>query len=294
MRVTVSMTYQKMILNLNRKAEDADRLSTMIASNKRISKPQEDPQAWSQAMGLKQGLRELDAYQKNVDFAIAWNQTTVNALNSFSGLLDQAIQVATAAIGNSEDRATQINTIDNISQQALALANTQYQDLYVFSGRKLSTAPFDATTLDYQGDTQDFEVRAGKNDLQAININGQSAFIQDASDPDGSNILKRLAALKAALQSEDMTEVRNQTVALESAQKYIRAENSLAGLRLSSLNDQKSSLKTLKLNDTNQLSQLEDTNMAEAITQLQQNQTALQAALQVTSMLKDLNLANYL
>ena len=142
MRVTVSMTYQNMILNLNRKTEDADRLASMIASGKRISKPQEDPRAWSQAMDLKQGLRELDTFQKNVDFAMSWNETTVNALTTFSDFLDQAIQVGRSAINNSEDRAIQIDTIDLISQQALDLANTQYQDLYIFSGSSLSTAPF--------------------------------------------------------------------------------------------------------------------------------------------------------
>ena len=294
MRVTLATTYQNMILNLNQKTEDADRLSNMIASGKRISTPQEDPQAWSQAMDLKQGLREIGAFQKNVDFATTWNQTTVNALSSFSNLLDQAIKTGTDAINNSEDRTSQIQTIDQISRQALDLANTQYQGLYIFSGRSLSTASFDATTLDYQGDTNDFEVRVGKNNLQAININGQSAFIQDPSDPDGSNILKRLAALKDALQSGDMTEVQNQTTALQSAQEYVGAQNSLAGLRLSYLDGQKSSLTTLNLNNTNQLSALEDTNSAEAITQMQQNQTALQAAYQVTGMLKDLSLVNYL
>ena len=40
MRVTVSMTYQKMILNLNRKTEDTARLANMIATGKRIAKPQ--------------------------------------------------------------------------------------------------------------------------------------------------------------------------------------------------------------------------------------------------------------
>jgi flagellar hook-associated protein 3 FlgL len=294
MRVTVSMTYQNMLLNLNRKAEDTDRLTNIIATGKRISKPQEDPRAWSQTMNLKQGLRELDAFQKNVGFAIAWNQTTVNALKGFSDLLDQAIQVGTEAINNSEDRETQIKTIDLISQQALDFANTQYQGLYVFSGRSLSTAPFDATTLDYQGDTQDFEVRAGKNNRQAINIDGQSAFIQDASDPEGSNILKRLAALKEALQSEDMTEVQNQTSALESARDHITVKNSLAASRLCYFDDQASSLKTLKLNDTNQLSEVEDANTAEAIIQMKQNQTALQAALQVTAMLDDLSLVKFL
>jgi flagellar hook-associated protein 3 FlgL len=294
MRVTLAMTYQNMILNLNQKTEDADRLSTMIASGKRISTPQEDPLGWSQAMDLRQGLRELDAFQKNVDFGASWNEATVNALTSFSDFLDQAIKTGTAALSNSEDRTTQINTIDLISQQALDLANTQYQGLYIFSGRSFSTAPFDAATLDYKGDTNDFDVRVGKNSRQTINLDGQSVFIEDVSHPDQSNILKRLAALKAALQSNNMTEVQNQTTALESAQKHIRAENSLAALRFSYLDGRKTSLQTLKLNSTNQLSEIEDTNTAEAITQMQQNQTALQAALQVTAMLDDLSLVKFL
>jgi len=103
MRVTTFMTYQRMTLNLNAKTEDAARLANMIATGKRISKPQEDPRAWSQAMDLRQGLRELETFQKNLDFAVAWNETTVNTLNSFSDLLDEAIQTGISAINNSED-----------------------------------------------------------------------------------------------------------------------------------------------------------------------------------------------
>jgi len=294
MRVTVSTTYQNMLLNLNRKAEDGDRLATMIASGKRISKPQEDPLAWAQAMNLKQGLRELGTFQKNVDFALEWSQTTVNALNSFSDLLDQAIKVGTEAVNDSDNRTPQIETMDLISQQAVALANTKYMDLYVFSGSKVSTAPFDETTLDYNGDALDFEVRAGKNNTQAINIDGQSTFIQDAADPDGSNILKRLANLKGALELGNMTEVQTQTDALKSAQEHIRAQNAVAASHQSYFNNQASSLKTLKLNNTNQLSGLEDADTAEAIILMQQNQTALQAALQVTAMLSDLSLVDFL
>jgi flagellar hook-associated protein 3 FlgL len=296
MRVTVATTYQKMVLNLNQKTEDAGRLANMIASGKRISTPQEDPRAWSQAMDLKQGLRELDTFQKNVDFAMSWNETTVNALKTFSDFLDQAIQVGRAAINNLEDRTIQIETLDLISQQALDLANTQYQDLYVFSGSNLSEASFSedpiSGTYTYNGNTDDFEVRVGKNNSQRINLDGEEVFITE----DGVNVLDELAALKTALETEpaDTEEIQDRITALVSAQEHITAKNTLASLRYSYLDGQKSALSTSKLNNMNQLSAIEDTNTAEAIMQMQQNQTALQAALQVTAMLKDLSLVDFL
>jgi len=295
MRVTTAMTYQRMILNLNTKTEDAGRLANMIATGKRLGKPQEDPRAWSQAMDLRQGLRELETFQKNLDFAVAWNETTVNTLNSFSDLLDEAIQTGISAINNSEDRATQIRTIEQISQQALDLANTQYDGRYIFSGTKFSTAPFSeyppgSGMYPYDGNPNAFEIRTGRNTSQRINLDGQEVFITDA----GSNILETLSALKTALEDEDMTEVQNQTMALQTAREHIRAENSLAGLRMSYFDGQKSALEALKTNSKDRLAELEDADTAEAIILMQQNQTALQAALQATAMLDDLNLAKFL
>jgi flagellar hook-associated protein 3 FlgL len=293
MRVTFSMTYQKMILNLNRKAEDADRLSSMIASGKLLSKPEEDPLAWAQSMDLKQGLREVETFQKNVDFAVNWTQATVDTLTAVSDLLDEAIKIGLAGKTSVDDQTLKVDTIETVTQQVRDLANTQYQDCYLFSGSKLTTAPFDGSSA-YQGDTSDFEVRVGKNNLQAINLNGQSVFIQDAADPVGTNIMNQLSALKTALEGGDPAAIQTATTALQNAQKHVREQSSMAGLRSAYFGDQKSSLGSLKLNGANQLSELEDANMAEAITQLQQNQTSLEAALQVTAMLKDLSLAKYL
>jgi len=91
-----------------------------------------------------------------------------------------------------------------------------------------------------------------------------------------------------------MTEVQNQTMALQTAREHIRAENSLAGLRMSYFDGQKSALEALKTNSKDRLAELEDADTAEAIILMQQNQTALQAALQATAMLDDLNLAKFL
>ena len=54
---------------------------------------------------------------------------------------------------------------------------------------------------------------------------------------------------------------------------------------------QQSDMKTLY---SGFISNIQDTNMADAATQLQLNQTALQAALQVTATLNRLTLLNYL
>ena len=292
MRVTFSMTYQKTMNNYNRQSAEYSRLSTMVSSGKRMSKPQEDPLAWSQAMDMKQSMRELDAFQKNVDFAVGWNQVTTSALDQVSDLLIKARETGLGATSSdsAEKRASQISTLDQISKQVLTLANSTYQDLYVFSGSSISTAPFTEADLDYQGDTNDYAVRVGKNNRLKINTDGQEVFVTD----DGSNILKELAALKDALEAEDMEEVQNQTEALASAQEHITAKNAIVGTRLSSLDDRSSSLATLELDDQTRLSELEDTDMADAIIRLQKKQTVLQAALKVTAMLDGLSLVNYL
>lgn len=295
MRVTFSMTYEKMMLNLNRKQEDTSRLSLMVGSGKRMSKPQEDPMAWSQAMDMKQGLREITAFNKNVDFAVGWNQTATSALNQLSDLLIKAreIGLSTTIADTADERAAQIESVGMIADQALGLANTQYNDLYIFSGKAVNTAPFSAGNLNYQGDTGAFEVRVGKGNRETINLDGESVFITDPTDP-ATNILKRLEALKSALQAGDMTEVQNQTAALETAQEHIGAKNSVVGARLSNMENQKSYLATLELDNKTQLSEVEDTDMVETITQLQQKRTVLEAALQVTAMIDDLNLARFL
>lgn len=294
MRIAFSTTYQRLYRDINQKAEDVSRLTEMTATGTRLLKQADDPLAWSQAMDFRQTIRQLDAYKKNVDFVTAWNETTDNALGRTADVVLDAKNLAIQAVSaqGTEEAAAQSEAAEQLLQQALTLANTQYQDRYIFSGRQFNTAPYEADPLGgvvYSGDTESLEVRVGNGAMQTVNQTGPEVF-----GDDGGGVLRQLLDLKEALSTGDTDRLQELVGELDASYRDLQHQTSIVGTRLSTLEKKGEMLDSLKLQEESQLSDVADADMAEVITQLQQKQTVFQAVLQVTSMVSDLNLTNFL
>jgi flagellar hook-associated protein 3 FlgL len=301
-RITLSATFEKTTRDINQKKEDLDRLTTMASSGSRILKQADDPLAWSQAMDFRQTIRQIDSFQKNIAFALGWSQATDNALNKVTDLVERAKQLAVQAISapSTEKRQAQTQELNQIIQEAVNLANSQYRDQYVFSGRQFTTAPFTVTKdssgevqsiSGYQGDTQDLEVRVGNGVHQKINLNGQDVF----GDPSqNTGILHELLQLKNAVRDGNITAIQQQETAIDASYQNLQRQSAIVGTSQEALDDKKSLLDSIKINDQSQLSDIADADMAEVISQLQQKQTVFQAVLRVTGMLADLNLTRFI
>jgi flagellar hook-associated protein 3 FlgL len=301
-RVTLPSTYAKTTHDINQKKEDLDRLTTMASCGSRILKQADDPLAWSQAMDFRQTIRQIDTFQKNIDFAVGWSQATDNALNKVTDLMERAKQLAIQAIStpSTEKRQAQTQELNQIIEEAVNLANSQYRDQYVFSGRLFSISPFTVTKdasgevqsiSSYQGDTQDLEVRVGNGVRQTVNLNGQDVF----GDPsNNTGILYELLQLKNTVRDGNITAIQQQEAAIDNSYQNLQRQSAIVGTRQEALDEKKSLLDSIKIDDQSQLSDIADSDMAEVISQLQQKQTVFQAVLRVTGMLADLNLTHYL
>lgn len=295
MRVTFATKFDKATYNINKHQEDISYLSNAMSSGKRLQSPHDDPAAWSQAMDIKQGIKELTAFGKNMDFVMGWSQSTNSALGQFEDLLTRAKQTAMKAVSQSTttEQDADYQTVKQITDTALSLANSQHGNSYIFSGRSTSTPSFESGTFDYQGDTDPFEVRIGKNAHETVNLDGQTVFFTDPTDPN-SNILKTLDDLATAIQAGDISTIQNQIGALDDAFDHIASMQATVGARMADLQQRQDILESVKIDNQDLLSNTEDSNIAEVITNLQQKQTALQATLQSTAFLKNLNLTNFL
>ncbi|HOV85484.1 MAG TPA: flagellin [Syntrophobacteraceae bacterium] len=303
MRISFATAWDRMLLNINRDSVDLDRLTTEIGSGKRLLEPSDDPAAWSQKVEMKQGLRELQTFKDNVDFGIGWNQAVEDALNRASDLLMRAKEVGMGAVKlvDAEERSAKVDELQQIFEEALGVMNEQYGELYLFSGKQTSTAPFqlgDPTDpgypdFTYHGDTQDYQVRVGKDFRQTINLNGADVFFADASDVD-TNLLKRIMDLRDAVREGDTDKITSLLGSLDEDYERITMKQSTVGVRLEGLDRQKSALESIAVNRTDRLSEIEDADVAEVITRLQQKQVAYEAALRATTLIKDLNLAKFL
>jgi flagellar hook-associated protein 3 FlgL len=299
MRVAFSQTYDKMTVNLNRKQEDIDRYTNMIATGERMQRSADDPLGWARAQDFRQGIRELDGLAKNVDFASSWNQATEFSLTNVMTLVTKAISVGNSSINpqTSEQRQAFTQELNYYIQEAVLSANSQQGEQYLFGGTSYSTEPFamtvvggDVTAVTYQGGpAYDLDVRTSKGSTETVNINGQVAF-----DTAGTDVLQQLLNLKNAVQASDTATVRTQLTALEDSFQNLMGLTSLTETRQAGLERKSSMLSSLKLSQQDQLEDVAGADMATAIIQLQQTQTVYEAALRATSTLSDLNLTNFL
>jgi flagellar hook-associated protein 3 FlgL len=299
MRVAFSQTYDKMSVSLNRKKEDIDRYTNMISSGERMQRSADDPLGWARALEFRQGIRELDALAKNVSFAKSWNKATESALTGVSKLVTSAKSIGIGSIGTQDTATRQALTqeLNGIIQQAVALANSQQGEQYLFGGTSYTTEPYamtvaggDVTAITYQGGAAyDLDVRTSKSSTETVNINGQVAF-----DTAGTDVLQQLLTLKNAVQAGDTATVQAQLTALEDSFQNLNRLAALTGTRQQGLERKNEVLSSLKLAQQDQLDDVAGADMADAIIQLQQTQTIYEAALRATSTLSDLNLTNFL
>lgn len=302
MRVTFALSYEKTIRNINRKQADVDGLSTNVATGRRLLKPSDDPVAWFQAMDLKQGLKEFEAIQKNIDFARGWNQVTENALNQLSDLFVNAKNNAIGAMSDitEEERNARVNSLDQMIREAVNLANGEYHDRYLFSVNSAAppftmgdspTSVAGPTPLSSLSDKLQVRVASGRH--ERVNVDGAAVFVLNV-DGQQTNSLQQLVVLRDAIRNNDPEAISKQLGIIDSILEKFSDQSTAVGARLAGLDRQQEALNSIKLEHQTLLSEVEDADMVEVFTQLQLKQTAFEAALRVTGMLTDLNLSNYL
>ena len=304
MRITMNMQKNETLLTLNDQQEQINQLSQEISSGVKLTSPSDDPYAWSQAMNVQQSLREYNSFLGGINFATGWDQATESALSQLSDLVSQAKQIAISAssANSTSQNAALASQLDGILQQAVTLANSQYGDQYIFGGTSTTTAPFsidDSTgTVNYSGDSNSIKVKTSSSDASSggstvVNLTGDQVFSY-SSGGSTLNVLQEIWGLKQAIQNGDSATISSKLTTLDDAFNHINNESTTIGSMLSELTTQQSAINAFQTNEQSTLSNLQDTDVASATIKLQQAQTAFQAALQVTSMLGNLNLATYL
>jgi len=313
MRVSFAMRYQNMTRQIGARQEDLSRLSDQLASGQGLQRPSTDPAAWSQASTLTDGLRQLDTYQNNLDFAVGWNNQTDQALNSLHDLLTKARELGIRAVSVSPELG--VAELNQVIEEAVQAANQDANGRYLFggdAGTDSALEPFSVTrdadgTVTAVSNFQSYNAseswqtstRIGKNTTQVVNVDGRAVFLDDPSvDSSGGspddNILQHLVALRDAMQAGDTGTIQDQLSFVETAQERVLSQNSAVGARLSSLERRADFLTSLKVDRENRRSELKDTDLATTITEFQLKGTALEAAYKTASMLDGLNLQDYL
>jgi len=297
MRVATSMMYSFIRNSLADITRDLNSASETVITGKRLNTLSDDPMGMIRAAGIKSTLSGLKQMDRSISLGNSWLTTSESALTQAQDLISEsktlALQMANAPI-NSENREDAAVMVQHITEQMMALANTRVEDRYIFSGNHtdipsfaVETDEFDVTVekIIYQGDNQPFSIKIGTGGMTEIGGDGEQIF---------SQIFDTLAAFKTALESDDVDGINDAIAALDEDFNRLNSEISAVGSRMTRLDMKSAIFQEMKINETEKLSAVEDADIIEAITRLEQMQLSYQAALSSSSKLMSMNLLDFL
>ena len=249
------------------------------------------------------------AYTNAAKFAVTQTDkqdVQLTSLSSLAGSLKKAISDAVAN-GNS---STLMTHAQSIMDQASAILNSKNANGdYMYSGGKTDVAPVTVASLTAlhalpsvsgafaNGDlTKSVQVADGVNVSYGVTASdvgtGLMQALKDIADFDaGASGNFNAGNSLSSAQNTFLTNAIAQVTTVNTNLNAATASNGYVSNRLTDAQSQQASMDTLYKGFA---SDIQDTNLAKAATQLSLNQTQLHAALQVTAGLHQLSLLSYL
>ncbi|MEI9996586.1 MAG: flagellin [Rhizomicrobium sp.] len=249
------------------------------------------------------------AYQTNTTAAVNQADLQDSQLSSLSDLAGQLRQALTTSIANG-DGSTLMATAQGIFDQASQILNTKDANgNYLYGGDKDNVPPLNVSSLS-QLAALPSAAGAFSNGTQQKSVmvaDGQSVQVGVLASDIGGDLMQTLQDIaqfdagssgnfagSTNLTQAQSTFLSNELPSAITAATNVNAAAASNGFVYNQLKDASDNQSSLATMYQGFVSNIEDVDMPTAITQLNQNQVALQAAVQVTAQLNQVSLLNYL
>jgi|GEM_PF-2630957 len=297
MRVTDKSLFLNMQTQINASRKRLQQASIAVSTGKKVTALGDDPitlQAQLKNEKLESELEQSEAALNKQRDKYNVYETTIN--QTYQVMVD--LQETMVQLSNphlAEDvKATLTSQLDQIEEHLMALANTKHDEQYIFAGANSDVAAYDENGV-YQGDSLELEVEILPGMTIKSNVTGESIFggTGSTNGVDVFNMINQMQTMLAA--GVDPKEVV--TDHLNDVDQIIEQtinEQTKVGIRLSSIEVATSTLDGLQLNLAERRQNIESVDYVTAITEYQEQEYALEAAMQANSNLIKPTLLNYL
>jgi flagellar hook-associated protein 3 FlgL len=255
--------------------------------------------------GARAASDRAKGYAAGTQLAMTQTDLQNTQLTTLTGLASQLQKAVGSAISKSDGTGLMASAEDIFEQASSILNAKDANGNYIYGGQISDQPPFTATSLaDLTTQPVSAFFKNGTDKKTVAVGDGQTETIGVLASDVGTDLMNALKTLYQQDQTTPLTgtiteaqmkDLSDNVVPLtNAAYKNLNAATAQNGNVYSSLKSDVTNQKSLQNLYTGFVSDIEDADMATALTNLSNNQTALQAVLTVTSKLNDLTLLNYL
>lgn len=268
-------------------------LQEKVASGQAINRPSDDPVGVVQALSTQAALTRAQQYQRNAQDGMGWLSTANTALSSAVSQLYNIRNIVLQANSDSSQPSTYANLaqqVDGIRQELLSLANSTYLNRPVFAGTSAGSMAYDSTGA-----------YVGSGSAPTRTVAPGTALAVSVTAPFGtgaSSVFATIDQISADLKAGTTASINNLTGSdLSNLDQAITNLSDSAGQvgtmyqQMQYLSQQATSTQQTL---STRLADVQDTNLAKTITDLQAQQNSYQAALWATSRVIEPSLTQFL
>lgn len=294
MQVSTSRFYDRSSAAMTALQDRADTLSTQISTGKRLAAPSDDSVAYQRLAGLARGTADASAYDTNLTLATSLLQQTDTTLGQITAQMQYASELAIQAGSDTltpGSRAAIGVQLAGIVDTIAGLANAKDA-----RGQPLLGGADGGAAVTRNADGSYAYARTAPSRIPVAD--GQSVQPGDTAERvftvGGKDTLAILAALAKGLQDGSVTNTSGAIDDLSAATDQVTAVQASIGARAARVDMLTAQAKDVATNREATRSGLEDTDITQAITQLQKTMTVLQATQASFAKLSALSLFSYL
>jgi flagellar hook-associated protein 3 FlgL len=306
MKISTSLYFDRATQQLGGVQAKLSKVQEQLSTGLQIVKPSDEPDKASLVTRLEGEIARTLSYQetlKSVNVRLTAEETALkNSSDVMFRIKELTVQAANDTLGTL-DRQSVAREISTLKEQILSLANSQDSNgNYLFSGSKATQPAFskDATgRVIYQGDHARMKVNVGDNRRMNLNMPGSDAFVRVVRDDGkggkvGVDFFQSLDDLVTAIQSTDRSGIQRGISELDTLQNGISEGLGQVGADLTVVDFQNNLLDQVKLRLETTRSDVQDLDYTEAITRMNKDQLALEAAQSSFAKISQMNLFKFL
>lgn len=298
-RVTHQSTQRSVLSNMQQNLSAMARIQEQASSGKLIARTSDDPAKASDSLSLRREQAAAAQYKRNADDGLSWLNIIDSSLNTTSSLLrrarDLVVQASNTGTMNAQTREAVAAELDGIKAGLLSEANTTYLGRTVFAGTSGAGNAFDPATYGFTGVAGSSVERRTADDVTVrVDSDGSAVFGTDLTDPNGADysVFQLFDDLSATIRGGGdpqnglnqidtrMNSVLTQAATIGARTNQIERSISQLGFKVNSLKDD--------------ISGIEDIDLAATISELKLQEAAYQSSLNAASRVLQPTLLDFL
>jgi len=317
MRVSSNSFSTDLRLQMGKLAERQARLQQQISTGQRITTASDDPKAMRRVLDLRNERSQLTQYQDNIATLRENANVVYSTVNAMKRLSDRASEIATMADGTKAPTALSAyaKEVDQLLEETLRLSNTQYRDVYIFSGTKSKDATYTAsrdsdekiTAVSFDGNSNSAKIDIALSTSVDGNYSAEGAKGILKNSANDADFITNLIALRdnlATAADTSLAKDANHTALTNIKDTVLGNLNkdevnfidhfSSIGATLSRLETSEAITKSQVASIEPLVSNEADVDLADSLVRLNEIQNAYTAALQSGGMLMKTSLLDYI